>query len=451
MNLQFHLLSRIVAVALACLLFMTAYVLFHSDQQTRQATQEIAESLGKQLEMQLFRINAGFGQGNQFPDFDQWKQTGSVPGICVRYQSKDSVDARSFCAGEKLFSLSWPDSFETFYRWLFSPGFAITRPIAFNERVYGSLTVTPSAEMDIAQAWENIRGLLGLATFTVLAVCLLVFMSINRTLRPARDIVAGLEKMEKGNLAYRLPTFELPEWQRTAAAINQLAASQQQLLEDRHKLAVKLMNLQEEERRYLTRELHDEFGQCLAAISAVAASIAHTAEQHCPALVDEADHVSRISQHMMDNVRGLLGRLRPADLDELGLAAVIKSLVAGWKARSGGKIDYQLNITGDCTSLPEPLAITLFRVTQECLTNIAKHSAASSADISLIIREDSVALIIKDDGIASELPFTESPGIGLLGIRERITALNGSLTLEIARPHGLIVDAWLPIHSLSEA
>lgn len=451
MNLQFHLLSRITVAALLCLLATTAYVLYHSDRQARQATQITAESLVKQLEFQLLRINAGFGQANQFPDFDLWKQTGDVHGVCVRFVSTDSAVARSLCNGAKLSGLNWPDSFETFYRRLLNPGLEIMRPIAFNNRVYGSLTVTPSAEMEIAQAWENIRSLLGLSAITVLTVCLLVYLSISRALRPARIIVAGLESMEKGNLACRLPSFELIEWQRTAAAINQLAATQQQLLAERQKLAVKLINLQEEERRYLARELHDEFGQCLAAINAVAASIAHTAEQKCPALVGEADHISRITQHMMDSVRDLLRRLRPAELDELGLAASLNSLVSGWSARSGGKIHYQLSIVGDCAALPKPLTVTLFRVTQECLTNIAKHSAAANAKVTLVITADTVALTVEDDGIANELPFAEGAGIGLLGIRERVTALDGQLTLAIAQPCGLIVKALLPIHSITDS
>jgi signal transduction histidine kinase len=147
---------------------------------------------------------------------------------------------------------------------------------------------------------------------------------------------------------------------------------------------------------------------------------------------------------MLDNVRDLLTRLRPAELDELGLAASLNSLVSGWNARGGGKIHYQLNITGDCALLPEPLMVTLFRITQECLTNIAKHSMATKANISLAITAEAVTLTVKDDGCVTELPFADSSGIGLLGIRERVTSLDGQLTLANARPHGLVVDVWLP-------
>ncbi|MEC4750457.1 histidine kinase [Methylomicrobium sp. Wu6] len=447
MNLQFHLLSRIVVGALVCLLATSAYVLYRSDRQSIQRTQDTAESLGKQLDFQLLRINAGFGQARQFPDFALWKQTASAPGICVRFVPVDASVPYSLCNGAKPSTHGWPDVFETFYRRFFNPGFEISRPIAFNDRVYGSLTVASSVEMDIEQTWSNICDLMGLSAITVLAVCALVYLSIERALRPAGIIVSALETMGKGNLAYRLPTFELLEWQRTAAAINQLAASQQQLLEERQKLAVKLINMQEEERRYLARELHDEFGQCLAAINAVAASIAHSAEQQGSALIDEAEHIGRISQRMMGGVRGLLGRLRSAELDELGLAASLNSLVAGWNTRSGGRTRYRLNIVGDCAALPEPLAVTLFRIAQECLTNIAKHAAAATANVTLTVGKDVVTLTVQDDGIANAQPFVEGPGIGLLGIRERVTALQGHLALAIVQPHGLRVEAELPIEA----
>jgi two-component system, NarL family, sensor histidine kinase UhpB len=98
MNLQFHLLSRITVAALMCLLATATYVLYHSDRQARRAAHITAESLGKQLEIQLFRINAGAGQVNQFPDFDVWKQTGSAHGICVRFVSTDGAGIRDTAA-----------------------------------------------------------------------------------------------------------------------------------------------------------------------------------------------------------------------------------------------------------------------------------------------------------------------------------------------------------------
>ena len=445
MNLQLHLLSRITAVALACLLVTASYALFQSHQQAEQATRQMADSVGKQLESQLLLNNAGIGLANSFPDFDFWKQSGSQPGICLAYTAVNNAMSRSLCNGTKPINADWPVTFATAYEWIFNPGRQAVRSIAVNDRGYGSLTVTPSAELEIAEAWNKTRGLMALSSVTVLAVCLLVYLSISRALRPAQTIVVGLEIMEAGRLAHRLPSFELNEWQRIGAAINQLATSQQQLLQERQKLAVKLINLQEQERRYLARELHDEFGQCLAAINAVATSIKQTATQQCPDLIADADHISRITAHMLDGVRVLLGRLRPAEFDELGLTASLNSLVAGWNGRGAGKTRYELSIIGDCGSLPEAKAVTLFRIAQECLTNIAKHAAASKVAISLTITQETAVLTIKDDGIATHLPFADSTGIGLLGIRERLTGLHGQLNLAIAEPHGLIVEVCLPM------
>ncbi len=153
---------------------------------------------------------------------------------------------------------------------------------------------------------------------------------------------------------------------------------------------------------------------------------------------------------MLENVRDLLKRLRPAELDELGLAASLNSLVSGWNARGGGQCQYSLNIVGACAVLPEPLTITLFRIVQECLTNIAKHASAVNTNITLTITTDSVALTVKDDGSATKLPFADNVGIGLLGIRERVTALDGRLSLAMAVPHGLIVEVHLPIPTITE-
>jgi two-component system, NarL family, sensor histidine kinase UhpB len=337
MNLKFHLLSRIVLIGLICLVATATWVLHQADRASRDQAQATADSIGRQLEMQLLRINAGFDLAARFPDQGLWQQINTISGTCVRFMPASGDQARSVCSGGKAPARSRPEWFENFYRWAFAPGAETKRPIVFHGRVYGTVVVTPGADMDIAEAWQQLRGLMGLSASTVLALCLLVYGTVSRALRPAQIIIAGLESMRNGDLSARLPAFELTEWQRTGQAINQLASRQQQLLAERRELSLKLMTVQEEERRYLARELHDEFGQCLAAINAVAASITQTAEQDCPALVPEGENIARITGHMMALLRGMLLRLRPMAVDELGLSAALNSLVAGWNARSGGK------------------------------------------------------------------------------------------------------------------
>ncbi|MDD4915486.1 MAG: histidine kinase [Methylococcales bacterium] len=445
MNLKWHLLYRITFTGMFCLLTCVAYLLYQTDQQARLHSVALAESLHKQLEFQLLRINTGIGQTNPFPDFELWKQNNNISGICISFQPAEGGHGRSLCNGEQMADTIVPAGFEYLYKLLFTPGAAITRPVSFNGRIKGVVSVTPSATMEIASAWEQIQALSGLSVLTIAFVCLLVYLNISRALRPAGIIVDGLARMQTGNLDWRLPAFEVKEWRQTAAAINQLAASQQLLLDERQRLAVRLMHLQEDERRFLCRELHDEFGQCLAAINAVAASIAQTAQQQCPDLIQEVSTIRRITLHMLQAVHGMLGRLRPAELDELGLASSLECLIRGWQSLKPAGTIYRLTINGDCGRLPEAAAMALYRITQECLTNISRHARAANASVSLDIHCDAACLTVADDGLADSLPFADRNGVGLIGIRERLAALHGVLELTIVQPHGLAVKIRLPL------
>jgi signal transduction histidine kinase len=443
MNLKLYLLTRITALALLCLFATLTYVLQRSAHQSAAQAQNTLAALGKQLEFQLLKVSAGEKPANPFPDFDLWKQTGSEPGICASYLANDGETMRNYCKGIDLSTHQYPQHFAQLYRQIFRPNFDWQRPITYNGQGYGVLTVSVSAELSIARAWDDVRDLLALSAATITAVCLLVYLAVSRALLPAQAIVAGLNRLSSGDLAFRLPNFDLLEWRQTATAINQLADNQQQLLAERQKLAVMLMNLQEEERRYLARELHDELGQCLTAIHAVATSIAQTAQQNCPELITEAEQISRFTQAMQQSVRDLLTRLRPAELEELGLDASLRSLIASWNRL--GKTQYNLHIVGDCRTLTEPMAISLFRITQEAVSNIAKHASASQADITLAVDKTEALLTIQDDGSAIALPLATDHGIGLLGMRERIAALNGRFALHLAKPHGLIIQASLQL------
>lgn len=446
MNLKFHLLVRIIVVVVICLIVTTAYVLYRADIQAKHGAQVTLESIGKQLEIQLFRMDMGLKHIIKFPDFTLWKETRPSSGVCIQYIPENNGTTQSICRGTQWSDKPWPKFFETAYRFIFNPGLEVFRKINYKNKAYGVISVTPSIEMELNRAWENMQVLLELSAITILAVCLLVYISINRALRPAQTIVSGLKKLQAGDLSFRLPNFELTEWQATSSAINKLAASQQQLISERKHLSSKLITLQDEERRFLARELHDELGQCLASISALAVSITQTAEQNYPELVDEAKNISRINSHMMETVQTILVRLRPADLDELGLELSLNSLMTEWNTQAKSKTHFQLFIKGDWQQLYEPLPITLFRIVQECLTNISKHSSAKTATVDLEISDELVTLTINDDGNINSLPFATSSGFGLLGIRERVCPLGGEFTLSKNESGGLSIKVLLPLN-----
>ncbi|MGY6277428.1 ATP-binding protein [Methylomonas sp. MgM2] len=450
MQLQSYLLTRIILVVLLCLGMIGSYALDQSHRQAVQVSRQLAESLARHLESQLLLTQAGIGRANPFPDFDSWKQHASIqPGTCVVYTPVSQVTPRSLCNGDKSLSKDWPNAFAAVYRLLLEPGLPVEQTVAPNGRHYGRVTVSPSAEQEIAQAWRYSRSLMSLSGATVLAVSVLVYLVMRRALRPSLIIVDGLKKLEGGLLSFRLPAFELNEWQSIASAINQLAASQQQLLSERQRLIGKMLELQEQERRELAGELHDEFGQCLAAINAVAASIKQTAAEKCPGLLEDGERIGRITGHMQLAIRAMLQRLHPPEWHELGLAASLSGLVASWNGHAGAKTRYALTVSGNVQEIQETPALFIFRAVQECLTNVAKHAEATQVDIRLTVTSDRILVEVTDDGKAAALPFAGSAGIGLLGMRERAEALGGRAALSIQQPHGLRVSLTLPVHKRS--
>lgn len=162
-------------------------------------------------------------------------------------------------------------------------------------------------------------------------------------------------------------------------------------------------------------------------------------------MVPEAKKISQIINHIMTLLRELLVRLCPAEWDELNLAESLNGLINAWNAHDGKKIHYQLTIKGQCNQLADPLPITIFRIVQESLTNIAKHSNATKASVTLDVDSESIHLIIEDNGNTDKLEQLSHTGIGLPGIRDRVTGLGGQLTLKINPSGGLIVQARLPI------
>jgi len=154
---------------------------------------------------------------------------------------------------------------------------------------------------------------------------------------------------------------------------------------------------------------------------------------------------------MMDVLRGALLRLRPPDVDELGLAASLEGLVAAWNTRGGGRTRFSIELSGEFGALPRDFAASLYRVAQEAITNAAKHAQASRVTLRLRMQEAEgadhrahVEIAVDDDGKAG-VDFSAKPGMGLLGMRERIATLDGWLSIDSSLPGGAVLRARIPV------
>jgi len=212
-------------------------------------------------------------------------------------------------------------------------------------------------------------------------------------------------------------------------------------------LSARLMQLQDDERRRIARELHDSVGQTLAALSMNLATVRSDIEQLARTAVALTDSECLV-RDMVTEVRTISHLLHPPLLDELGLASALRWYVDGFSQRSKIKVD--LDMSEDFRRLPSEQETAIFRVAQECLTNIHRHSESPMAKIRVRERVDEVVVEIEDKGKGipprklQEMTSAGTPGVGLRGMQERIRQLGGSLEIS-SDSGGTIVTVCLPV------
>lgn len=219
------------------------------------------------------------------------------------------------------------------------------------------------------------------------------------------------------------------------------------LLAENRKLMQRLFSVQEAERRRLARELHDEFGQWLSAVQANATAIGSFGADHLADIRESAGAIGDCISEVQAGIRHLIRDLRPAVLDELGLQDGLHELVTQWQTHYP-HIHCELKVTGAFDDVNEVLAITIYRLVQEALTNIARHARAHHAVVELHrVKVDSANILrlgIRDDGIGI-YPPDKPTGLGLLGMRERVLAAGGTYHIESRPNQGVVIDIVVPL------
>jgi signal transduction histidine kinase len=216
-----------------------------------------------------------------------------------------------------------------------------------------------------------------------------------------------------------------------------------ELLAHNRELARQLIAVQESERLALARELHDELGQRCSAILIETACLRRCAHDDRAALLGAAARADMAAQSLYQLVGGMLRRLRPANLDALGLVAALQELCESWEERSGVACVFHREELGE--ALPERMNMAVYRVAQEALTNITRHANANQVRLVLALgAARHVCLTIADDGCGMDLALA-TRGLGLLGAGERAAALGGELRVESAPGSGVRLMLRIPL------
>jgi len=231
---------------------------------------------------------------------------------------------------------------------------------------------------------------------------------------------------------------DIAERRRAEAVSRELDASRQ--------MAQVVQTHLEEERRALAMELHDELGQYVTAVKTIAQATANRTAETDPQTHSSSLAIVSAAGQIYDAVHHIIRRLRPVALERFGLAETLRDSVNEWRMQYPG-LDLRLDIGEGLGNIPSEQQIALFRVAQECVTNVVKHAGASCVDIRLAATDGEIRLSVRDDG--SGIPrerMEASARFGLLGMRDRVQAFGGTLEIQTGAGGGTEVCARIPQH-----
>jgi two-component system sensor histidine kinase UhpB len=324
---------------------------------------------------------------------------------------------------------------------------------------YGTLIVSSSPDGAIREAWSGARQLIWIALSFFFVLNGMVYWMLGRWLRPVGDILGAINRMEQGDLTARLPEFRQPEFGRIAHSLNRMAESlgAERELEENRQLTHLIQLHIEDERRSLSRELHDELGQYVTAIKTFAVGIANKTRGKMPDVEANAQTVVAAANHIYDGMHNIIRQLRPGSLDNLGLSETLRDAVSTWQTQNP-QVRFSLNLSAnlsaqDAEGLGETLNINLYRIVQESVTNALRHAQATAIDIALTQdKQGELRLSIKDNGAGMIMcNVDQTQHFGLLGIRERAQALQGSFNIDSTPDEGTLISVTIPTAGTTES
>lgn len=326
---------------------------------------------------------------------------------------------------------------------------AVSVPVSIQGKL-GSLLITSHPDDEIAEIWDGIVTQLEVGSVIALALFLVMMNVVGRALAPLQSLADVMAELEGGRYQARVAPGGAPELAAICTKLNHLAETLGEAVEDKRRLAERAVSLQDIERKEIARELHDEFGPYLFSLRAHASALAKQADGRLPS----ADAVRKHGSAMLEQINALqqfnrrvLERLRPVGLAELGLRQALESLSRLWR-ESHPDVAIETVISPSLGATGETADLTIYRIVQEALTNVFRHAGATSVNVVIEPAEQMAhdgrfcaRVRVSDNGRGMEPG--QKLGFGLVGMRERILALGGTLNV-VSGDGGLTVEALVP-------
>lgn len=269
--------------------------------------------------------------------------------------------------------------------------------------------------------------------------------------RPIHNLVEAANRIREGEFGARASIFSNDEIGRLAAAFNQMAEALQRYQQEvkskeksRVSLIEKIVQAQEEERKSISRELHDQLGQSLLAVLLQIQSGKNPSRTSDSANED----IEKSIRQIIEEVHRLAWGMRPSILDDYGLDSALARHIEEVSQHSGLNIDYNYTSQPGLERLPSRIEVSLYRIAQEAITNIQRHSKATHASVIILRQVHDIVLLVEDDGQGfdpSMIQEKEDKCLGLIGMRERVALLGGSAVIESIPGEGTTIRVQIPL------
>ncbi len=329
---------------------------------------------------------------------------------------------------------------------------AVSVPVTINGKS-GSLVITSHPNDEMNEIWDGIVTQVQVGSAIAAALLLITMTVVSRALAPIEALTDAMNSIEFGDYDTRVKPDGPPELAAIGNKLNHLAAALGDAVEDKRRLAERVVSLQDVERKEIARELHDEFGPHLFALRAHVSSLMRIAENREPDVASLRKHGNAIWEQvnaLQQFNRRVLEKLRPVGLAELGLREALGALLRLWR-EAHPEVVIETRISPSLGEPGETADLTIYRIIQEALTNVFRHADATRIDVVLEPadrlsaatrgRRGSVLVRVRDNG--SGLLRDHKRGHGLVGMRERVLALGGTVTVTSA-DGGVTVEALVP-------
>jgi two-component system sensor histidine kinase UhpB len=306
------------------------------------------------------------------------------------------------------------------------PEVGATYPVIIEGKQVGDIVYAPDISADVNEKWVGFLAIACSGIALMLLTGVIAHFATGSALGPLQNLGDGLTRMRMGDYEHLIPTTGPPEIRKSSLEANELARTLGRLSQDNRSLLRRIVSLQDDERRDVARELHDELGPLLFGIRANTVALLEAIPPGKAELGSAAEGILQSVETLQQANRRILDRLRPLYIQELGLERSIQTLLQNAKAQAPdlaltSQIDARLN------TIDGPLSQTVYRVIQEAVTNVLRHARANSMNVRAAIEDRELVVEISDNGVG--FPADRLLGRGLTGMLERVRALSGTLQL----------------------